>query len=194
MTPKPGSVAAFKQRAEAYRMTRELPGGQEYAGMMWSVGRPRDAAEEIGAHVDSIRANPVAVAMVEKAHPGLLALAEADRKQYATEAKEQIDIVKMGQWSSTMDGSYETRILVGKSDRGFHPAVEKSFQGGDSNGVAWGKPMPSQQSAEMMATRAETIWHNRYEGIAFSMKAGKEEALVARPLAMAQAKAPRQRL
>lgn len=107
--------------------------------------------------------NPVAQEMLNRSNPQGLALAQRDIKEYQAAAPNQIDVVKMGQWSSTMDGVHETRTLVGKSDQGYHAAVETSRLGGDGRSVAWSRAQPTQERADMQANRAERIWHEKYE-------------------------------
>lgn len=190
VSPKPGSAAALKQRHQAYQAVRALPEAIIEAGMASHSGMDRQAAEIVGSVLKAIEGNPAARGMAERLDPKSLREAKTDLAQYERFAKTQIDVVKLGQWSSTMDGSHETRIVIGRSPAGYHPAVETSRGGADDGPLSYGKPVPSQKSAEMMASRAETLWHNRYEGVSFSLRAGPEQARAIRPLADATLKAP----
>jgi len=163
MTPKPGGTAALKQRAEAYQLTRELPRALEEAGMMSGSGMYKQAQSELQPVVEAVMRNPAAQEMLNRSNPQAWALAQRDIKEYQAAAPNQIDVVKMGQWSSTMDGVHETRTLVGKSDQGYHAAVETSRLGGDGGSPAWGRAQPTQDRADMQANRAERIWHEKYE-------------------------------
>lgn len=163
MTPKPGGTAALKQRAEAYQLTRELPRALEEAGMMSVSGMYKQAKSELQPVLDAVMRNPVAQEMLSRSSPQTLQLAQRDIREYQAAAPHQVEIVRMGRWSSTMDGVYETRALVGQSENGFHAAVEVSRLGGDSGSVPWGKPGPSLVSAGTQASRAEHIWREKYE-------------------------------
>ncbi|MBV8401892.1 MAG: hypothetical protein JOZ17_24700, partial [Acetobacteraceae bacterium] len=58
-----------------------------------------------------------------------------------------IQTISQGEWLIPEPG-VETRLLLGRSDDGFHYAVYTSYRGGDPGEPGWSKAYPTQEQAE----------------------------------------------
>lgn len=67
------------------------------------------------------------------------------------------EIVWAGDWTSSFDGSHETRAVVGESPKGFHPGFEVSHGGGDCD-PSYREALPSFNAAKKAANLLEINW------------------------------------
>lgn len=65
-----------------------------------------------------------------------------------------------GPWTSNLDGRYEVRTSVAKSDEGFLPGLEVSFLGGDFE-PDFGEALPTLELAIQAARAREDAWHEQ---------------------------------
>jgi hypothetical protein len=62
------------------------------------------------------------------------------------------------EWNVMPDGVYQLKTYVGQSEEGFHPGLEVSRLGGDSEGINWGLPVITIEEARTIASGLESAW------------------------------------
>lgn len=155
--PRPGGVAAFMQRREAYELTRSFRDTVADARAMSDGGLHKQAANKLGATLDAISQNPEAARMMEP-RAAELAQARTLMRSAQQQAKAQVETVQVGQWF-TRDGHMETRLSFGRSEAGHHYRLERATPSSEGGG-AWSKPFASAELAERVGRAMEARAHN----------------------------------
>lgn len=149
-TPKPGTVAAFKQRHEAYALTRNGPDVIDASRSSLYDGFARAASADVGDWLKALEKNPEAQRMVKARAPGLIKEAQglkAEADQLAREeARFRVTTTDRGEWRMGMDGGTEARLSFGKSQEGHHYRLETATYNSERDG-GWTAPFRTEEAA-----------------------------------------------
>lgn len=159
---RPDPVAAFKQRHEAYVITASISETVSDAKAMMDLGMAKETANNLVPLMDQIERNPEARRMLAARAPAELEAAQSLAKEAVAESPFQVKTTHNGEWR-TQDGLNETQLSLGRSDSGFHYAVEVSHRGGEPVGD-WSRPFRTATAARKAGQAAE----NRELGINIS--------------------------
>ena len=143
-TPRPGSAEAFRQRREAYRLIRDLPGVVDLTHDRLVIEAQHDAKDHLERHLRQIEQNPVAARMAEISHGKAMAEAKELLAHAQEESRMTPRVVERGEWRP--EYGLETRLDIGRSEQGWHYRVLVNRQNWE-NDPAWSKALPTRDAA-----------------------------------------------
>lgn len=96
----------------------------------------------------------------EEAEIGAWKQAERDRADERESSKDRVEAVHTSEWTTTSP-AHEERTHIGRSEEGWHYAIEASRDGGDryEDGLPWSPARPSREEAE---TALDDAQHARF--------------------------------
>lgn len=152
---KPGTMADFKQRREAYRLQGELHDRGVDAKAALDAGFPKAASEELRPVLSAVDKNPHAARVVEARAPGML---HAARELYAeAKAAAPYEVTRTRSAGALSDGYTETQLEFGRSDKGHHYRLHRSTYNSE-NDAQWSRPLPSERAAHAAGHAAQDRW------------------------------------
>ena len=143
-SPKPGTMADFKARREAYRMVERLEETGGAAQWFLEEGKGKQAVKALAPTLESIEKNPHAARAIEVRAPGMLQAARETLAAAKAEAPYEVTKTKSGPWMG--DGFTETKLEFGKSDMGHHYRMHRATSNSENN-PEWSAAFATEKAA-----------------------------------------------